>query len=66
MTNLDWSADYDHDPDTWEYGNYNNCLSQTSDGGYLLAASGSGGAFGTYMGSVQRWMQPETWNGPLT
>ena len=52
--NLDWSADYDQDPDTWEYGNYNNCLSQTSDGGYLLAASGSGGAFGTYMGSVRK------------
>lgn len=52
--NWEWTNDYAHAADAWEYGQFNNGLKQTSDGGYLLAGSVSDGVMFTYQGSVRK------------
>lgn len=51
--NLEWSQEYPHAAGIWEYNNtWNDALSKTSDGGYLLAGS-SADAF-VYAGTLRK------------
>lgn len=51
---VEWEQAYEHAADTWEYGQYTNGLTQTSDGGFLLAGSASSDITYTYMGSLRK------------
>lgn len=51
--NLEWTQDYAHAMDKWEYGQYSNGLRLADDGGYLLAGSASDTLVG-YSGSLRK------------
>ncbi len=52
--NWEWTNDYAHAADAWEYGSFSNSLKQTSDGGFLMAASASDPVSFTYQGTVRK------------
>ncbi|MBK6729812.1 MAG: T9SS type A sorting domain-containing protein [Bacteroidetes bacterium] len=51
--NLEWTQDYAHGVDKWEYGQYLNGLQTSDDGGYLLAGSALDTLVG-YSGSLRK------------
>ncbi len=52
--NLEWTQNYPHAADFWEYGPYKNELRIAEDGGYLLSGSGLSNLTGIYSGSLRK------------